>query len=83
MSDTKTASECYNEWEHMERIAHNDFLDTLSASMPYFRERREVARRLVELRNPERYEIIQALNKDLAKILLITYDDNLHQLNHK
>lgn len=78
----QTATELYNQWDHIELIAHNDFIDTLAASMPYLLERREVARRLVDLRNPQGYEIIQALNKDLAKILLITYDE-VHQLNKK
>lgn len=80
--NAQTATALCNQMEHIERIAHNDFIDTLAASMPYLLERREVARKLVELRNPYGYEIIQSLNKELAKIFLITYDE-IHQLNKK
>lgn len=69
----KTATALHIEWEHLEKIAYNDFIDTLAACMPYLLERREMARRLCELRNPHGYEMIQSLNKDLAKILLITF----------
>lgn len=83
MNDPKTATELYNQWEHIQRIAHNDFLDTLAAAMPYLLERKRLACRLEETRNPNGHEMIQALNKELAEVLLISYNQDYHQLNKK
>lgn len=81
--NAQTATDLFDQMEHIERIAHGDFLSMLAAAMPYLLERREIARRLVEFRHPDGHKIIQSINKELAEVLLISYNPNFHQLNKK
>lgn len=66
----QTATELYEISEKIEHIAHSDFLETLSALMPYLRERKHIAKRLLESNNiAAGYEIMQHINKEIATIL--------------
>jgi len=66
----KTATELYEMSEKIEHIAHSDFLETLSALMPYLRERKHLARRLIESNNVTAgHEMMQHINKEIAVLL--------------
>lgn len=55
--------------EQVYRIARKDFLDTLGELMPYLHQRREVARMHYDRPGEHTYELMQDLNKEIAKIL--------------
>lgn len=66
----QAAAEYHEMSEKIEHIAHSDFLETLSALMPYLRQRKHMAKELVASHNVHNgHEIIQHINKEIATIL--------------
>lgn len=62
------AHEISEKMDQIYRIAHGDFLETLSAVMPYLRQRREAARIIHEKGQIEGYEYLQSINKEIRDI---------------
>lgn len=55
--------------EQVYRIARKDFLDILGELMPYLHQRREIAKAHYDRPSEHTYQIMQHLNKDIARIL--------------
>lgn len=67
----KTATERYEVVQKVEKMAQGDSLDLFAALMPYLLERRELARHYADRPDDRMLEMFEAINKEIAEILLI------------
>lgn len=65
------ATEIATESENIERIAQDDFMQTIAALMPYLMQRRDVARHLSEKPGIGGYEYLQKFNENIKEILCL------------